>query len=439
MCSLYRLELRMENDKVKINRSLKIVMILFFYKFLLDISVFTFIEKQYGYIGGVTDFNMLKFLVSNVYLAIIYLIMPKKSERPSHVFLQLHLIIMIIPMLSLYGVQNKPSLYIGMVVIMFVLQTLIIRSSKKIKLMKIKHSNKILLLLITSISLFVYFSMIRANGLPSLRALNFFSVYEMRGSVVYPFLMNYLVHWQAKVINPLLITISYLNKKTKLLTFSMLLQIVLYLITAHKSFILIPFAIIVVIKALDKYDFFKVAAYLSSLGIVASLILYKVFNLILFPFIIIYRFLFLPAQIKYYYYDFFSNHSFIYFSEGLIGETFGLNSPYEMPTHNMISSIYFGLPDSAANTGYLADAYSNGGFLGMLIITIILSFIFIIIDSLTVHIRKNLVIGMSIFLIIGLNDLGLLTTLLTGGMIFLILVLYLENESRLLTGGNTNC
>jgi hypothetical protein len=278
--------------------------------------------------------------------------------------------------------------------------------------------------------------MIRANGIPSLLALNFFRVYEMRGNVVYPFLMNYLVHWQAKVINPFLITLSYLNKKPRLLTFSMLLQILLYLITAHKSFILIPIAIIVVIKVLDKYDFLKVSAYLASLGIVGSLILYKVFDLILVPFIIIYRLLFLPAQIKYYYYDFFSANPFTYFSEGAIGKILGLNFPYEMPTNNMISSIYFGMPESAANTGYLADAYANGGFVGMLIMTLLLTLVFILIDSLTVYIRKNVVVGMSIFLIMGLNDLGLLTTLLTGGMLFLILVLYLENESRLITSRN---
>lgn len=418
---------------MKINRSLKIVMILFFYKFILDISVFTFIEKQYGYIGGITDFNIIKFFVSNFYLIIIYLIMPKKSERPSHVFLQLHLLIMIIPLLSLYGVQNKPSLYIGMVVIMFIMQSLIIRSSKKIKLMKIKHSKRILVILITSISLFVYFSMIRANGLPSLRALNFFNVYEMRWNVRYPFLMGYLVHWQAKVINPFLITLSYLNKKPKLLTLAISLQLLLYLITTHKSFILIPVAIIIIVKVLDRYDFFKVITYLSGFGVAGSLVIYKLTDIIVIPFIVIYRLLFLPAQIKYYYYDFFSSNTFTYFSEGVIGKILGLRFPYEESTNNMISSIYFGMPQSAANTGYLADAYANGGFIGMFIMTLLLTLVFVMIDSLTIHIRKNVVVGLSIFSVLALNDLGLLTTLLTGGMLFLLLVLYLENESKMIS------
>lgn len=418
---------------MKLNRSLKIILILFIYKFLLDISIYAFIEKQYGYIGGMTDFNILKFIVSNVYLGIIFLIMPKKSEKPSHIFLQLHLLIMIIPILSLYGMQNKPSSYTGMIVFMFILQTFIIRNSKRIRLLKIKHSKQILLVIITGISFFVYFSMLRANGLPSLSTLNFWNVYDVRWNVKYPFLMNYLVHWQAKVINPFLITLSYLNKKPKLLTLSILLQVLLYLITAHKSFILIPVAIFTVIKVLDKYDFFRVSAYLSGLGIAGSLVFYKVTDFIMVPFIIIYRLLFLPAQIKYYYFHFFSSNDFIYFSEGVIGKIFGLNFPYELPTNNMIASIYFGMPQSAANTGYLADAYANGGFLGMLIMTLLLTFVFIVIDSLSVHVRKNVVVGLSIFSVLGLNDLGLLTTLLTGGMLFLLLLLYLENESKLIT------
>lgn len=418
---------------MKQNRLLKIIIYLFAYKLLMDISIYTFIEKQYGYVGGMTDFNIWKFVISNIYLAIIFLIIPKSSEKPSHIFLQLHLLVMIIPMLSLYGMQNKSSIFTGMIVFMFALQGFIIKNSKRFRLIKIKHSRKLLIFIITGMSIFVYSSMLRANGLPSLSVLNFLNVYEVRENVSYPFLMGYLVHWQAKVINPLLITLSYINKKTKLLWVSISLQLLIYLITAHKSFILIPVAIIVVVKVLDKYDFFKVASYLAGLGILGSLIFYKLSNLIIIPFIIIYRLLFLPAQIKYYYYDFFSNNEFLYFSEGAIGRILGLNFPYEMPTVNMISSIYLGMPQSAANTGYLADAYANGGFFGMLIITLLLTFVFIAIDSFTGHVRKNVVVGLSIFSVLGLNDIGLLTTLLTGGMLFLILVLYLENDSKLIT------
>lgn len=421
---------------MKLSRLLKIFIYIIFYKFLFDISIYIFVEKQYGYIGGMTDFNIWKFMISNFYLLIIFIAIPKNSDRPSSVFLQLHLLIMIVPMLSIYGIQNKSSIFMGMAVFVFLLQIFIIKTSKRLRIIKIKQSRVLLLFILSGMTISVYFSMIRANGIPSLHTLNFLNVYNVRGGVIYPFLMNYLVHWQAKVINPLLITVSYLNKKNKLFWFSVSLQILIYLITAHKSFILIPFAIIIVIKILRKYDFFKIASLGSGLGIVTSLVIYKVFNILMIPFIIIYRLLFLPAQIKFIYYDFFSNNEFLYFSEGTIGKMLGLKFPYEMPTVNMISSIYFSMPNSAANTGYLSDAYANGGFLGMIIISIVLAYLFIVLDSLALKVRKNVVIGLTIFIVLGLNDLGLLTTLLTGGMIFLIIVLYLQNESNLLKISN---
>lgn len=409
----------------KLNKSLKILLLLFIYKLLLDFSIIGFISKEYSYVGGNVDFNLLKFILSNLYLIIIYIFIPKNNVKPSYIFLQLHFIIMIIPMLTLYGLQNKHSEYVAAIVILFCLEICILKYSKLLKIYRIRNSKYILYVLIIMISFFVYFSMLRANGIPSLSVLNFWKVYEVRNNVVYPFLMNYLVHWQAKVINPFLITLSFVQKKPMLLAFSLSLQLLIYLITAHKSYILIPGAIIVIIKVLNKYDFFKMLSYLSSLGVLISMTFHKLFDFIFFPFIFIYRLLFLPAQIKYYYYDFFSENRFLYFSEGFIGKIFGIKFPYELGTNYLISNIYFGDPNSAANTGYLADAYANGGIWGMLIITLVLTGILIIIDSLTPNIGKNVVVGLSIFSVLGLNDLGLLTTLFTGGLGFLIVLLYL--------------
>lgn len=66
-------------------------------------------------------------------------------------------------------------------------------------------------------------------------------VYDIRSNVKYPFLIGYLVNWQAKIINPFLITISYVINNKVMLLLSILMQVFIYLITAHKSYILLLF------------------------------------------------------------------------------------------------------------------------------------------------------------------------------------------------------
>jgi len=333
-------------------------------------------------------------------------------------------------MFTLYALTNQSGFFMCLSSIFFITECLIIRVFPDLKIIRVKNSKKIIYGIIFLITGFVYFSMIRANGQPSLKALNFNRVYEIRSAVKYPLLMGYMVQWQAKIINPFLITTSYIKGNKKMLFISVFLQVVLYLITAHKSFLLIPLAIVIVLNILKKKDFLTIGSLVAPLGILCAFLVYKIFDYIMVPSLIIRRLLFVPAQLKFFYYDFFSKHEFLYFSEGLFGKIFGLNTPYSIKTANMIGGLYLGSYETNANTGYIADAYANMGVFGMLIITLLFTFILILIDSLSKKISKELVIGLCLSPILSLNDGALFTTLLTGGLLLLIMLLYLYSNAE---------
>jgi hypothetical protein len=275
--------------------------------------------------------------------------------------------------------------------------------------------------------------MIKANGIPSLTALNILNVYSVRSNVAYPFLMVYLVNWQAKVINPFLITMSYLNRNRKMLFLSVFLQLLLYLITAYKTFLLIPVAIIFIIEMIKKFDFLKTSSKVSVFAVLGMYISYLVTQSIVIPSLFIRRFLFVPALIKFYYYDFFSNHGFMYFSAGTLGNILGVKYNYDLSPAYLIGQIYFNNPQTGANTGYIGDAYANMGFVGMIIISVLFIWILKLIDSLSIKIGKNLTVGLALFSILSLNDSALLTTLLTGGLLLLLCILYLYTTTNFST------
>jgi hypothetical protein len=414
---------------VKKKLDINIFLLLLFYKLLLDLSYIIFVNRYFEYMGFNLDLNISKYIFSIFVFIVLYYFLPKNIDKPSSIFLQLHYIIMIIPMFTIYSFGDKSTLFFVICMFIFSMECFLVKLLPKFKIIRIKKSKNILYSILILITVLVYFSMIRANGFPSLKALNFLNVYDIRGKVSYPFLMPYLVIWQAKVINPFFIVTSYINKDKKVFFIFLSLQVLLYLITAHKSFLFIIFAILLVVKVVHKPNLLNNILKIASFGILAIILLFKITNSLMIPSLFLRRLLFIPAQIKFFYYDFFSNNDFLYFSQGAIGKLVGLEYPYQLEVAQMIGYIYYGNEGTNANTGYLADAYANMGIIGMFFIGLLFVFILILVDSLSIKIGKELTVGLTLFPILSLNDGALLTNLLTGGLLFLLLILYLHSNS----------
>lgn len=415
-----------ENGKVVFRKkNLYLLLGLIVFKFVLDFTYVYFVHEVYSYDNFTLDFNSKKYLYSFIWFLIVFLVLPKESTKSSSIILLLHFMIMILPIFTLYAMSNYPTYYFNMVCFCFSLECILLNIMPTIKIYKLKQSKFIFFLIVGVLTMFVYFSMIRANGIPNLGALNLLGVYDIRANVKYPFLMNYLVGWQAKVINPLMIATSYEKGNKKIAIMFIILQLIIYLITAHKSFLFIPIAIIFVMCIFKHKNIMNIISYVGSLGCVVAYVIYRTGLSLMAASLFIRRFMFVPAQLKFFYYDFISKNQFLYFSEGFLGKIFNTNYPYDMKFVNLIGKIYYSNPYTAANTGYLGSGYSNMGFAGMIIYAVLFSLILIIIDSLGKKLNKSMVTGIILFSMLSLNDGDLLTTLLTGGLLILLILLYL--------------
>lgn len=403
---------------------------LFLYKTLLHISYVNFVYKNFEYMGFTYDFSMYKYIISIILLILTFIFVPKNNSKASSFFLQLHFIIMIIPMFVIYYSMNKSTNFMLASAMTYIIQCLIVKYVPLLNIKKIKYSKIILYIMIFTISTFVYVSMIKSNGIPKVSTLNILNVYDLRKNVNYPFLMVYLVNWQAKVINPFLITISYMKRKKIKTAIFIAIQIIIYMITGHKAYLFIPIAIILIMKFIRKADILKIISKMASLSTLSLYLIYLLSNSILLPSIFLRRFLLLPAYIKFLYYDFFSKNGYIFFSAGSLGKLFNITYPYDLSPAYLIGDIFFNNPETGANAGYLADAYANMGIPGMIIIGVFFALILKVIDSLGEKIGKEITVGLSLFLMLSLNDSAFLTTLLTGGLLFLILLLYLYSSNK---------
>ena len=250
--------------------------------------------------------------------------------------------------------------------------------------------------------------------------LDFSVVYEIRDHFLKSknFLLGYLVIWQGNIINPLLF--YYAVKKNRYLLAGIIIgfQIYLFSVTGLKTFFFsLVFSYLVARFSKSLKLFMPI---LFSIIVVLSCIIYlyqgSVWSLAIF----VRRTLFTPAQITYYYFDFFQNNPLVYLSDSALRYLF--DYPYLLPSPLLIGIRYF--DGQSANTGIFGNAYMNFGALGVFLFVSLFSFILSVFDRIaeSKEDKVSLIIASVAMTLISIINSGLLTVMLTHGM-FLALVL----------------
>lgn len=157
---------------------------------------------------------------------------------------------------------------------------------------------------------------------------------------------------------------------------------------------------------------------------VVSTVMYKQFGVYSFLSYGIRRTLFVPATIKFAYYDYFSQNELLHFADNTIGHLLNIQSPYELEAPKIIAE-YLGVPNSHCNTGYWGDAYANFGIFGVVIFSIIVIWLLICIEKLTKRISQQIVIPIVTVMVYNLNDSALFTWILGGGGALMIFMFWL--------------
>ncbi|MGD9568065.1 MAG: O-antigen polymerase [Sedimentibacter sp.] len=400
------------------------IILILIYRILLDLSYIVFINPVYSYEGFVFKFNSLKMLESYFFVFITSSLLPQNNKLPSNIVMNILNLIMIIPIYSIFAFKNESRIYAYSVFVSFNLGIIIIRLFPKITY-KVKFSfNKFINLFIVSVTVIVYVILIYFNGLPKLALLNFNNVYIVRSTINYGFpIMTYLVSWLGIVINPYLVITFYKRNNKLMLFFVIFSQIILYLLTSQKSFLFYPILLVIILYLLYRKDFIKYTILGVTAIVVLSMLVYFLARSSFIPRLTIYRTLYLPAQISFQFYEFFSKNGLVYLSHSIF-EPFFTKPIYDTHPIEIIGQIYY--YNNFPNTGYLGDAYMNFGITGMIVYSILLSFILKLIDGLAENDEKVLTAcAFTGVLSIQLSNTGLLTTLLTGGLIVFIMLLWI--------------
>lgn len=246
-------------------------------------------------------------------------------------------------------------------------------------------------------------------------------------------LVGYFTQWLSGAFLPFLLAIGLVYNKKILILLSSIGQIILYSTAANKAFILSILYMLGIYYITKKTTKFGLFVTFFLIGIITFLTFTQLYfeddlKLITFPIasIIMMRTVSISTINAINYYDYFLHNPFTYYSHINIIGTF-VHYPYGDLTLGQVIGVELGgSTDSNWNANfYITDGFAAMGYSGLIIIGLISGLIFYIIDSLLKY--QN--ITLSILLIttssVSLMNVSIFTTLLSGGLLYLVLFLML--------------
>ena len=404
------------------------------YKAALDFSYTIYVSKVFEYAGFLLDFNVYNYILSNLILIVIFFFVPTQFDKISDWFLNFFYLIILVPIGSMYGLNQELSLSVFIMNIsVFIIIYLMLRV-KQVKVPRLKYISRGEGIFLSSSIMMIFYLIFWyfITGAISNFNLDLSKVYDFRE--INSELTNigfavYVNNWVYQIFSLALLGYGFLRKNYIIIVFSLISQIIFFGVSAHKSVLFSIFMII------GLYYFFRFTKNLIVVPIFFTILivisLYISFSDMrsIYPSIFIRRLFFVPAQLSYAYYDFFQNNPHDFWAQSIMSVFFETNYPEGV---SKTIGNYLG-GGASANNGFVSSGYAQAGLFGVILYTLITGWILKNIDYLSnsngyplwfslilvVNPLKNLILASDLF-----------TTLLTHGLLISILLLILFNKNE---------
>jgi hypothetical protein len=334
-------------------------------------------------------------------------------------------------MTSYYSLDNQSTIYLLFVSIAIIAQIWILKPNNakiEVSFSLFNADRYVSIFMIILIPILLLLAILW-GGFYGFEAFDLAFLNKIREHAEYPTILIYLFWWLIYGIIPFYLALSLYKKRYIISCCLILIDILLYMVLGYKT-IYLSLIVMLVIFIASKLKLLINGIYLGlSTLCLTSTLLYvleqhannKTISGIITAFVGV-RFLFGPALNKFLYYDFFSQYPKVYFADGQIGNAFGLTYPYNGSIGQTIYAFMCDgrLYQSNSNTGYFGDSYAQFGFIGVILLSILLAFIIKFVNGITNKLDYTIIVTALSVQIIILNDGALLTTLLSNGFTILI-------------------
>jgi hypothetical protein len=384
------------------------------FRILLDVSYVFVISESFAYMGFQKNIYLFNYILSWFFYISTFFVLTNQLSKVSDFFFLIVVLLSIAPLTSLYGLDfNRAVSPVIAASLSLLIMNWIVRlrmvSFKKAKF--IKHGEKIgitiSILFVGFLIFWYYYSGVDLN-------FDFTKVYEFRRDnaeiSAYGF-FSYTNNWTYKIFSIFLMTLALHYRRFFLLALLLIAQTYFYAASAHKNVFLFPFLIIGIWYYFKRTSSLNVVPVILCSIIFISLSTFFLFDDLTVSSLFSRRVFFVPANLTYVYFEFFSINPSVLWSNSILSSYF--DYPYDLPVSQRIGQ-YLGNELMSANNGYLSMGFAHLGWLGVFIYTLLIGGIIKLINDLTYK-------AMPIWIAIGLT-LVPLRTLITGSDLFTVLL-----------------
>jgi len=410
--------------------------------FVIGILLFKIIlDKYYEVYGPLFGYLGLKFLpqeesiVMGVYFLLIFIafILPLNHKKPSNVFLLFLFLMSYVPVAVIYSYDKSASLF-GFLAYTFFMIGLSLLDKIKIKSLKFKNktlstkSFNWMLFGLISISIVI---LVSHYGI-KLNVKSYDDIYDVRANfkelTQKSRLLAFSFGWMSNVFTIVLLTISVVKKRWILALTAVLLQLYLFNLGGNKSIFMLPIFLVFIIFSIKVFkEYMPLFVLLSFLILTYGLYFYDFvindhFSTV--SSILIRRNFFVPANLYYYYLEFFETQPHDFFAKSFPFSLF-MESNYISDVPEIIGAEYI-RKGTHANGNFLADLFYNYSWIGYFIGFTVISIYFKIVDSIVKNKNHLIIVPIATVPVISLMNSGLIVNLISFGlvMITIILILY---------------
>lgn len=410
------------------------ILMICLYKLSLDYIYVEYLSPAYAYSLFTTDFNLIRYALSSITVLIfsVPILFLYRQKTASSIMVILINFIYFIPLMTYYAFIDTGIAFYIMSVIYW---AIFMYCQLKFPVLYVKKTNSniqktiinFITLIISSIVIFIWARYTNFN-----LQFDIIQVYETRAefaSISLPTVLIMLRSFASTVI-PILILNAFVTKRRFLGIIIFIIGFLNFSIDGSKT------AFFMLLVAVISYIFYKdwmikiVCPLLTAITIASGLMI-EIFDNIYPLSMFIRRVMFVPIQLSEFYIKYFSENSLNLFRNGFL-DKIGFTSVYDLQIPRLMGQFMGN--ESSANNGLIGDAFSNLGFVGILIMPIILIVIFRFMDSLSKNISMNVIFVSCVNFSIGFTNSSWSTILLTHGFLVICMLLYIfpsNDEKRL--------
>lgn len=385
------MRLKLHRRNININKFLFYIVFICSYKWIYDYMVLNYLD--FYYINNITyrvDFNKEKIAVAwiiFIFVSIFNFFINNKKQY-SDIFIFVLFLLYYIPVNSSFYLNNTEYKYFILQNIYWIILCGCVHffnrnnTSDHLITIDIERFNIKLYMLATIFFIIIIAGVYNYNKLEINLDLNMvYNVRETYSKANVTIWLSSIKNFGSIILIPIFMTYSFLNKKWILLVFSVFVQLALFSITMEKTIlfsIFVVFGTIIFKKLVQKNPtlfilfgvfFLNFSAFLEGIFLKTT----KIF--VLFS----RRMMYLPALLNYEYYDFFSRHKKLFWTQDIAFLHKIFRHQYEQSVIDIINYNYFGGFVPSPNSGMFSEAYMHFGIFGIIIYGVLFAlFIYIL-------------------------------------------------------------